>query len=120
MAKEAKGGAVMLYVDLEEALQKIDDAQKTIAEGWEHEPFIYDVFVYGINNLKKVLQSIAKDPDKTIIQFANSYVRCKDCACKKAVPIGRVMVWRCPYSTVDVELDGYCHRGVKMSEDRAN
>lgn len=47
-------------------------------------------------------------------------IHCKDCACKKAVPIGRVMVWRCPYSTVDVELDGYCHRGVKMSEDRAN
>lgn len=44
-------------------------------------------------------------------------VLCKDCTCKKAVSIGRVMVWRCPYSTVDVELDGYCHRGVKRNED---
>ena len=43
-------------------------------------------------------------------------VLCKDCTCKKAVSIGRVMVWRCPYSTVDVELDGFCHRGVKRNE----
>ena len=43
-------------------------------------------------------------------------VHCQDCTCKKAVSIGRVMVWRCPYSTVDVDLDGYCHRGVKRNE----
>lgn len=46
--------------------------------------------------------------------------RCQDCVVKKPMTIGRMTVWRCPYSTVDVDLDGYCHRGVKMSEDRAN
>lgn len=45
-------------------------------------------------------------------------VLCKDCACKKAVSIGRVMVWRCPFSTVDVELDGFCHRGRKMNDGK--
>lgn len=41
-------------------------------------------------------------------------VHCKDCSCKKAVQIGRVMSWRCPYSTVDIDLDGFCHRGLRM------
>lgn len=48
---------------------------------------------------------------------AEPVTRCQDCSCKKAVQIGRVMAWRCPYSTVDVDLDGFCHRGVKMDED---
>lgn len=82
--------------------------------------------------LDMMIRKMAEDNEMYIIcELAKRYiedeqhnrgnvVHCRDCACKKAVSIGRVMVWRCPHSTVDVDLDGYCHRGVKMSEDRAN
>lgn len=45
-------------------------------------------------------------------------VLCQDCTCKKAIAIGRVMVWRCPFSTVDVELNGFCHRGRRMNDGK--
>ncbi len=79
-------------------------------------------------NLEVMCRKIAKDEDMAAIcELAKRYIEdeqhqrkivlCKDCSCKKAVQIGRVMAWRCPYSTVDVDLNGFCHRGVKMNED---
>lgn len=47
---------------------------------------------------------------------AEPVIRCKDCACMKVVRIGGATAFRCPYSTVDVEPEGYCHRGVKRTE----
>lgn len=38
-------------------------------------------------------------------------VRCEECCLKRAVIIGDRFVYRCPFSTCDVDLDGYCHRG---------
>ena len=64
--------------------------------------------------------TVSGEDDGAIMDRFKIVVHCKDCSCKKAVQIGRVMAWRCPYSTVDVDLNGFCHRGVKMSEDRAN
>ncbi len=46
-----------------------------------------------------------------------SLVHCKDCACVRAVHMGNKFVYRCPMSTVDVEPDGYCNRGVRRNED---
>lgn len=46
-----------------------------------------------------------------------SVVHCEDCACVRAVHMGNKFVYRCPMSTVDVEPEGYCSRGVRRNED---
>ena len=43
-------------------------------------------------------------------------IRCKECACKKAVQHKDGMVWRCPHRTGDVQLLGFCEKGVKKDE----
>lgn len=59
------------------------------------------------------LVEIARQPTADVEQV----VYCKDCACVRAVHTGNKFVYRCPMSTVDVEPEGYCSRGVRRNED---
>lgn len=40
-------------------------------------------------------------------------VRCRDCIRRKTIRNGSHV---CPYSTVDVSLDGFCHRGKRKDD----
>ena len=44
-------------------------------------------------------------------------IHCRECACVRVVHLGNRFVYRCPMSTVDVEPDGYCSRGVKRNNE---
>lgn len=44
-------------------------------------------------------------------------VHCEECNNKRAVQKNGGMIWRCPYRTDDVHMDGYCESGVRMDED---
>lgn len=84
------------------------------------------------NHLMETLFGLGFDVDKEELMKALKYdreqyqkgykdgreilVRCKDCACVRAVHMGNKFVYRCPMSTVDVEPEGYCSRGVRRNE----
>lgn len=48
--------------------------------------------------------------------LAELIVHCKDCRNKRAVSIGRMIVYRCPLRTNDVKPDGFCESGVRADE----
>lgn len=67
--------------------------------------------------MMKALQYDREQYQKGYKDGRGSVVRCKDCACVRAVHLGNKFVYRCPMSTVDVEPEGYCSRGVRRNED---
>lgn len=67
--------------------------------------------------LMKALKYDREQYQKGYKDGRGSIVHCKDCACVRAVHMGNKFVYRCPMSTVDVEPEGYCSRGVRRNED---
>lgn len=66
---------------------------------------------------EELLRALEYDRKQYQIGFVDGreqIVHCEYCILKKAVPHKDGMIWRCPYSTVDVDLNGFCHRGVRM------
>ena len=69
------------------------------------------------DELKKALEYDREQYQKGFKDGKEIIVHCEDCACVRAVHMGNKFVYRCPMSTVDVEPEGYCSRGVKRNED---
>lgn len=74
------------------------------------------------NKAKKALTGWETDPTDEEIEFvidnlptvdAEPVTCCRDCKAIRVIQRDVGFVYRCPLSTVDVELDGFCSRGTK-------
>lgn len=78
---------------------RLIDAYKLLAMVKKYAPFIYHI-LWPIVAL-------------THTEDAVPVVRCQDCILRKTIRNGAHV---CPYSTVDLDLDGFCARGERKDD----
>ena len=91
----------------------ITDIQGIVSEVCMKSPYDPEWFTRLHNRQNEIIHIIEIQSEVDAVEV----IHCKDCACVRAVFLGNKFVYRYPMSTVDVEPDGYCSRGVKRNED---
>lgn len=91
------------YIDADALYVEVTEKYRDITAG----SYPFNIVAYDMARL------VENTPTADVEQV----VYCKDCACVRAVHMGNKFVYRCPMSTVDVEPEGYCSRGVRRNED---